>query len=38
MSALFVSDRRFVPISGDTWEYEVAKGGSDELYTSLWGL
>jgi hypothetical protein len=27
-----------VPVSGDTWEYEVAEGGGDELNTSLWGL
>jgi len=28
----------FVPISSDTWENEIAKGGGDELNTSLWGL
>jgi hypothetical protein len=27
-----------VPIPGDTWENEIAKGSSDELDTSFWGL
>jgi hypothetical protein len=27
-----------VPVSGDTWENEVAKRSSDEFNTSFWGL